>query len=250
MPKDSRLYMTFPIDFDEHPKVEPLSDAAFRTFVAMNGYSRRQRLDGRIPVVVARKRWRVKALAELVSSHPERPLVLIDADEYVLREYDQHQFTTADEANLYEERSSAGSKGGKASAIARANRKQMLEQTSSKPQEESESRSESGLRPDDISGFNESSHLPSGPDSELTISEVIAAKAKRFGISNLSKMHSTLSKLCGPLTPGGAVELAEFIVGKSKKPVTKVDAYVATAIRNTPEEILDEYDRLDLAGVA
>jgi hypothetical protein len=136
MPKDKRLYMTFPIDFDEHPKVEPLSDAAFRAFVAMNGYSRRQKLDGRIPAVIAKKRWKVRVLSELVASHSERPLVVLDGDAYVLRSYADHQFTTADEAELHEERAKAGSKGGKASAEARAIRKQLLEQGSSKNEAE------------------------------------------------------------------------------------------------------------------
>lgn len=123
MPRDPRLYMTFPIDFDEHPKVEPLSDAAFRTFVAMNGYSRRQKLDGRIPAVVARKRWRVRTLTELVNSDPVRPLVLIDGDAYVIRDYAEHQFTTSDEAELHERKARAGSAGGraKARAVAGAN---------------------------------------------------------------------------------------------------------------------------------
>lgn len=30
MPRDARLYMTFPIDFHRHPKIARLSDAAFR----------------------------------------------------------------------------------------------------------------------------------------------------------------------------------------------------------------------------
>lgn len=116
MPRDPRLYMTFPIDFDEHPKVEPLSDSAFRTFVAMNGYSRRQRLDGRIPAVVARKRWRAKDLAELLASHAERPLVLLEDEVYVLRDYAEHQFTTADEKKLHDDKARAGAAGGRAKA--------------------------------------------------------------------------------------------------------------------------------------
>jgi hypothetical protein len=128
MPRDPRLYMTFPIDFDEHPKVEPLSDAAFRAFVAMNGYSRRQKLDGRIPAVVARKRWRVRELTELVNSDPERPLVLIDGDTYVIRDYAEHQFTTADEAELHERKARAGAAGGRAKARAVAGANQLPQQ--------------------------------------------------------------------------------------------------------------------------
>ncbi|MGN6199104.1 hypothetical protein [Humibacter sp.] len=111
MPRDRRLYMTFPIDFYEHPKVVPLSDAAFRAFVEMNGYSRRHDLDGRIPAKAARLKWRSRALAELVASHPERPLVTLDGDEYVIRDYAEHQFTADDLEALRAKRSQAGAKG-------------------------------------------------------------------------------------------------------------------------------------------
>lgn len=111
MPRDRRLYMTFPIDFYEHPKVAPLSDAAFRAFVEMNGYSRRHELDGRIPVKAARLKWKARALAELVDSHPERPLVVLDGDDYVIRDYKEHQFTADDLEALREKRSQAGAKG-------------------------------------------------------------------------------------------------------------------------------------------
>lgn len=139
--------MTFPIDFDEHPKVEALSDGAFRAFVSMNGYSRRHDLDGRIPVMLARKKWKPRVLAELVASHPERPLVLIDDDVYVIRDYAEHQFTTADLADLKEKRSKAGALGGAAKAAAqakqtgskglasaKANAKQVAKQTGSRDQ--------------------------------------------------------------------------------------------------------------------
>lgn len=147
MPRDRRLYMTFPIDFDEHPKVEALSDAAFRAFVSMNGYSRRHDLDGRIPAPLARKKWRPRVLAELVASHPERPLVLLADDVYVIRDYAEHQFTTADLEDLKQKRSKAGALGGaakaaaqakqtgsKALASATANAKQVAKQTGSRDQ--------------------------------------------------------------------------------------------------------------------
>lgn len=147
MPRDRRLYMTFPIDFDEHPKVEALSDAAFRAFVSMNGYSRRHDLDGSIPAQLARKKWKPRVLAELVASHPERPLVLLDGDNYLIRDYTEHQFTTADLEDLKAKRSAAGAKGGMARAAAlakqtagkdvanaKANTKQVAKQTGSRDQ--------------------------------------------------------------------------------------------------------------------
>ena len=95
MPRDKRLYMTFPNDFWQHPKIAPLSDAAFRAFVEMNGYSRMQDLDGRIPVVYANKTWKVKPTTELTSNHPERPTLTLDGDVYVIWNYEEHQQTKA-----------------------------------------------------------------------------------------------------------------------------------------------------------
>lgn len=111
MPKDQRLYMTFPNDFWMHPKVAPLSDAAFRAFVEMNGYSRMQDLDGRIPVVMAERLWTPQVLAELVGSHSTKPILLCERDAFVIRDYAQHQQTTEDRDALSRKRSEAGSRG-------------------------------------------------------------------------------------------------------------------------------------------
>lgn len=94
MPRDKRLYMTLPIDFDEHPKILPLTDAAFRAFISMNLYSRRNNLDGVIPGVAARLKWKPRPLAELVDSHPDRPLITFVDDVYVIRDYAEHQETS------------------------------------------------------------------------------------------------------------------------------------------------------------
>ncbi len=115
MPRDKRLYMTFPIDFWTHPKVSRLSDAAFRAFVESNGHSRMIESDGHIEAEDAEFMWQPDVLAELLRSHPTRPLMLRVDDEYVLRDYAEHQFTKADRDRVTEVRS----KAGKASAEAR-----------------------------------------------------------------------------------------------------------------------------------
>lgn len=125
MPRDKRLYMTFPIDFPDHPKVVPLSALAKWSFVEMNAYSRRLGLDGRIPIATARVKWSRKVLADLVSSDPDRPLVILEPDAYVIRDYAEHQFTSDDIEELHEKRAKAGSMGGNAAAKAK--------QTGSKP---------------------------------------------------------------------------------------------------------------------
>jgi hypothetical protein len=100
--------MTFPIDFWTHPKVSRLSDAAFRAFVEANGHSRMRESDGRIEAEDAEFNGPAESLAELVRSHPTRPLMVRDGADYVLRDYAEHQFTKADREELSEKRSRAG----------------------------------------------------------------------------------------------------------------------------------------------
>jgi len=249
MPKDERLYMTFPIDFDEHPKVEPLSDAAFRTFVSMNGYSRRQRLDGVIPVGVARKRWKVRALSELVASHPERPLVALVDDCYVLRDYAQHQFTTADEQELHDKRAAAGARGGKATATAKA----LAKQSSSKTAAESESRSESesGIKTD-VTKATESGQVSETGNPEFDgLDDVVRQRAQRARITDLSAVRKVLARSTNEVVSlPGAVMLVEAIVSKSKRPVDDVDAYVAVVCRRSAAEVQQAYFDLDIGAVA
>lgn len=126
MPRDQRLFMTFPIDFWTHPKVSRLSDAAFRAFVEANGHSRMRETDGLLEADDAEFLWKPEVLSELVQSHPSRPLMVrTDDGEYLLRDYAEHQFTKADRDALSEKRANAGRLGGKA----RASAKQVLSKT-------------------------------------------------------------------------------------------------------------------------
>ena len=113
MSQDKRLWMPFPNDFWQHPKIAPLSDAAFRTFVEMNGYSRMQDLDGQIPAVYARKAWKPKAIEELTNNHPERPTLTLEGDVYVIWNYGQHQLTRDARARAAETDRSNGRLGGR-----------------------------------------------------------------------------------------------------------------------------------------
>lgn len=240
MPRDKRLYMTFPIDFTDHPKVEQLSDNAFRTFVAMNGYSRQQRLDGRIPAAVATKRWKGKSLAELVQSDTRKPLVMLDEGAYVIRDYAEHQFTTQDEADLHEKRSAAGSAGAKAKALAKA----LAKQNSGKP--EAESGSESGIETD-VTKDPESSHLGDGPIPGL---DSMILRANQVGISDIESTRSLLARAVGePISLDGAIVLAKSIASKSAREVRNVDAYIATVCRNSPHEVQQAYFDMDIGGI-
>lgn len=111
MPRDNRLYMTFPISFWTHAKVSRLSDAAFRAFVEANGHSRSIESDGVIEAEDALFYWKPEVLEELITSHPTRPLMFRDeAGNYVLRDYAEHQFTKADRDDLTQKRREAAEK--------------------------------------------------------------------------------------------------------------------------------------------
>jgi hypothetical protein len=103
--------MTFPNNFWTHHKVEPLSDAAFRAFVEMNGYSRIHDLDGIVPAKYADHKWKPVILEELVESDPERPLVLRGDGVYIIRDYAEHQQTTAERQKITNAKSIAGAMG-------------------------------------------------------------------------------------------------------------------------------------------
>lgn len=229
--------MTFPIDFPDHPKVKPLSALAKWTFVEMNAYSRRLGLDGRIPAVTAHAMWAKRPLADLVASHAERPLVVLESDTYVIRDYADHQMTTSDIEDLREKRAAAGAKGGRA----KADRNQTggnavaSARASVKPIEaesESESRSEIDL--------TDTTHL----------SKSLTLGAKRVRVHDFKGVFDVLVATCGPLRTSEAVELVEVITARAKGPVKDVDAYVAAACRNTPDEVRYHYERLDMGQVA
>ncbi|MBK6887056.1 MAG: hypothetical protein IPH03_11935 [Tetrasphaera sp.] len=66
---DPRAFVRVDIGYDEHPKVAPLTDAAFRAHVeAMTWCGRNTRQNGRITKRVAAKKWRAKVVAELVAA--------------------------------------------------------------------------------------------------------------------------------------------------------------------------------------
>ena len=105
--KDRRLYARFDIGFDEHDKIFPLSDAAFRALVEATLYARRQLTDGFLAERLAVKRWGAEVLDELSSNDPEKPsLVRVDGG-WQIHDFAEHQTTNAD----IEAKRSAGRKG-------------------------------------------------------------------------------------------------------------------------------------------
>lgn len=96
MTKDRRLYARFDIGFDEHDKIFPLSNAAFRALVEMTLYARRQLTDGFLADRMAVKRWGKKVIEELTTNDPERPSLVAVEGGWWVHDFAEHQTTSAD----------------------------------------------------------------------------------------------------------------------------------------------------------
>ena len=242
MPRDQRLYMTFPIDFWQHPKITILSDSAFRTFVEMNGYSRTQDLDGRIPVPAAKRMWKPRALAELQQNHPERPSLTVEGDEYVIWNYAEHQLTRADREALAEKNRANGMKGGRP----RKNPPETQSVSDGNPEgthskAESESRSESG------SERTTDTHIRLVPETgrdDLTDDRNPvdnSAHWAQFGITDFAKVRGAILAALGhPVTEAEAGRIVGWIMAKAEASGTKprsMQAYVLGSIRGSWAEV-------------
>jgi hypothetical protein len=114
--KDRRLYGRFTLDFADSPKIAPLSDAAFRTLVEMTLHSRRMLDDGFVDARIAARKWKRKAIEELLTNDTVNPSLAVVDGGYRIHDFEEHQQTRED----IEAKRTAGSKGGRASAQARA----------------------------------------------------------------------------------------------------------------------------------
>lgn len=73
--------------------------------------------------------------------------------------------------------------------------------------------------------------------------------SKLARIRDLRRLHRALRKAVkGDLSPMGAVELVIVLVDRSKDPVKDVDAFIATACRQTPADVRRWYVECDLGA--
>lgn len=123
--KDSRTYVRIHDGMPDHPKVDGLSDAAFRLLVTVWCWCSRHLTDGHVPAATWQKRGKEKVRDELIAAG----LVdLRDDGSVYMHDYTDHQRTAEEVSRIREARREAGSKGGKAKAkslaIATANPQQ------------------------------------------------------------------------------------------------------------------------------
>lgn len=115
MALDPREFIRLHAGMPEHPKVDPLSDAAFRCLIEAWCLCRRSRNDGHIPIATWRKKWKARARKELV----EAGLVVLETDAAVMRDWLEHQPSVAELDAKRSAKAEAGRKGGVKSGQAR-----------------------------------------------------------------------------------------------------------------------------------
>lgn len=130
---DPRDWFRFHAGMPEHPKVDPLSDSAFRALVEAWCLCRRTGNDGRIPMTTWRKRWKPKARAELVDAG----LVHLDDDAALMHDWLEHQPSTGELNRKRELRAEAGKRGGQKSGETRRERSKSATKTEANASTES-----------------------------------------------------------------------------------------------------------------
>jgi len=158
---DDRLFAPFPIEMDEHPKIAPLSDAAFRALFEATFYSRRMLSDGFLDERIVLKRWGRDVADELSSNDPERPSwVRVDGPKpgWQIHDFEKHHPLRADIEALKTSRSEAGKRGGRKSAETRWGSKTEAtgKQTVSKSNPETETETETSKEQNPLSDANAS----------------------------------------------------------------------------------------------
>lgn len=242
MAKDKRLYARFDIGFDEHDKIFPLSDQAFRALVEATLYSRRQLTDGFLAERLAIKRWGKDVLEELSTNDPEKPsLVKVDGG-WMIHDYAEHQTTNAD----IQAKREAGAKGAAsrwgnepiAGAMAGAMRDPMQNDGTTLAKSESESETESYL-------LNTVSQVRNAREKSTDTKEAIESSkrlAEGIGV-DLDQVIKAAKRIDRHLTHSEALRLATFILQKAKRDPENPNAYIAATFRDSWAEVQQWIDR-------
>lgn len=139
MTRDTRTYIRVHDGMPDHPKVEPLSDKAFRLLVSSWAWCSRHRTDGCIRASVWLGRGTARARTELVDAGLVEAL---DNGDVLVHDYLEHQRSAEEIAELSLKRAEAGSRGGRARASKQAKRqasaRASAKQTASKTQADTE----------------------------------------------------------------------------------------------------------------
>lgn len=245
MPRDQRLYTTFPIDFHRHPKLRRLPVEVRWTFVEMNGEARIADNDGIFDEADAEFLWPKDHLDALVASHPLRPLVQHFNGTYIIRDYAEHQETREIREARAEKNRANGAKGGrppknpvgtepKPSGL-RLGSDSLANRTQRNPESESESESEDSTKTSQSQSLDNRANVSTDAEKVSDMTKRLAAQA---GVSNLTAIVEQVAKHTGrTITHGFAYQLATHIIGKAKSHPRNPQMYVARSIALSPFEI-------------
>ena len=76
------------------------------------------------------------------------------------------------------------------------------------------------------------------------------SQARSAGIKNVDAVASALVGCCGPMSNRAVVLLCQAICARARRTVTRVDGYVLTAAKSSPDDVRWEFERLDLGAIA
>ena len=250
--KDSRLYMTFPIDFHRHPKVDRLTVEQRWAFVEMNGEARIADNDGVFSADDAEFMWGAETLAALVNSHPSRPLVERRGEFYVIREYAKHQHTKADREAYSLKKSEAAKERWRREKERKADEVQVQSgsnagalqvECETMPQSQSQSQD---LLLTDLVGLGSNAREKSTDEESIEQIEASKRTAETQRL-NLDRIRALASERCDrDLGYGEALRLGVTIMSKAKRSVGNPSAYVARAFDEWQEvqKLIDTEVRL------
>jgi len=114
--KDKRIYITVANTIMENPKIEALSDKAFRALIGLWRWSSKNLKNGEIPHAVWLRKTTPKVRAELLQDSLAEPM----PTGVYMHDYLKHQNSKEEVEALREKRIRAGSLGGQSTAAARA----------------------------------------------------------------------------------------------------------------------------------
>lgn len=241
MAKDRRIWIKLATQMPDSPKIEILSDAAFRAYVEMLCYSRENLTDGFIHERVVARRWRGEVIDELCSnSGDDSSLRKVDSG-FQIRDYAEHQETRAD----VERRMANGAKGGKAKAAGSSggsSKGSSGTTTTTNPSRPTESESESESETYLLNTVSQVSNArEKSTDSEEAI-ESSKRLAEGIGV-DLDQVIKAAKRIDRHLTHSEALRLATFILQKAKRDPRNPNAYIAATFRDSWAEVQQWIDR-------
>lgn len=194
MARDERTYIRVHDGMPDHPKIDGLSDSAFRLLVTMWCWCARHHTDGHIPAGTWAKRGTSRARRELAVAGLVKP----SDGSVVMHDYLEHQRSAAEIAALREKRRTAGRKGGQSRANGQANANQMLDQVpkqnGGKAQPETDTETE---RPNGRLPSSPSAPRGAAAPSDINAGTIVAAWVDAFTESTGRKPSASMKAQAG-----------------------------------------------------